>query len=157
MHFEDLSPYTYDDGQATMLNVGWLAKDKPFPHGTAVGWAFVSNLRALIKRPENLCRGYHCCDLCDQPEWSKARSDGFDVWAATRQGNGEVHVESNGVVYAAPVLVLHYVTEHGYSPPPEFVKAVSSMDYLELRKANAKAESDNVESNLQASRRSGGR
>ena len=29
-----------------------------------------------------------------------------------------------GVVYAAPELIAHYVEDHGYLPPPEFVEAV---------------------------------
>jgi hypothetical protein len=40
-------------------------------------------------------------------------------------GNGEIRVRAaNGITYVAPVLVLHYVVEHGYLPPQEFIEAV---------------------------------
>jgi hypothetical protein len=40
-------------------------------------------------------------------------------------GSAELHVAAaDGRVYAAPSLVLHYVRDHGYGPPAEFVAAV---------------------------------
>jgi hypothetical protein len=40
-------------------------------------------------------------------------------------GNGEIRVlGADGVTFVAPVLILHYVTEHHYLPPPQFVDAV---------------------------------
>ena len=40
-------------------------------------------------------------------------------------GNGEIRVvDVMGTTYVAPVLILHYVAEHGYLPPKEFVDAV---------------------------------
>jgi hypothetical protein len=40
-------------------------------------------------------------------------------------GNGEIRVWSgDGVIYVAPVLILHYVKVHGYRPPQSFVDAV---------------------------------
>jgi hypothetical protein len=42
-----------------------------------------------------------------------------------RSGNGEIHVRGpSGAVYCAPALILHYVAEHQYQPPQEFVAAV---------------------------------
>lgn len=47
-------------------------------------------------------------------------------------GNAEVRVESpSGVKMAAPDMVLHYVIEHGYKPPVEFVEAVMHGSRLE--------------------------
>ena len=35
---------------------------------------------------------------------------------------------ATGRVYAAPTLIWHYVTEHGYRPPDEFIDAVLADD-----------------------------
>jgi hypothetical protein len=40
-------------------------------------------------------------------------------------GNGQIRVLSKkGNLYAAPTLVYHCVTQHGYRPPKEFIEAV---------------------------------
>ncbi|WP_448316818.1 DUF7919 family protein [Streptomyces sp. CO7] len=45
------------------------------------------------------------------------------------QGTGEIRVPGPpGVVFAAPRLVGHYVTGHGYRPPRPFVDAVLAFD-----------------------------
>jgi hypothetical protein len=44
-------------------------------------------------------------------------------------GDGEIRViGADGVTYAAPVLLLHYVVVHKYSPPQQFVEAVLRAD-----------------------------
>jgi len=44
-------------------------------------------------------------------------------------GNGEIRVAGlNGLVYVAPVLIVHYVQVHSYLPPAEFIRAVVSVD-----------------------------
>jgi hypothetical protein len=35
-------------------------------------------------------------------------------------------VASDGVWLVAPTLMLHYVTEHAYEPPPEFIAALTA-------------------------------
>jgi len=40
-------------------------------------------------------------------------------------GDAEIRVVAeNGTLFVAPTLILHYVVEHGYQPPPEFVDAL---------------------------------
>jgi len=40
-------------------------------------------------------------------------------------GSAEVRVQGvDGTVFLAPDLVFHYVTEHGYLPPPSFLEAL---------------------------------
>jgi hypothetical protein len=40
------------------------------------------------------------------------------------QGSGEIRVPGDRKVYAAPILIHHYVEAHGYKPPEEFIEAV---------------------------------
>jgi hypothetical protein len=111
--YRDLTPYEYKPkpGQEAMLNVGWLAWGHAFNRGP-VSDEFASTLQKLAESPVNLCRGFHICDLC------RSRDD-------APRGNGEVRVRvASGVIYAAPALIWHYVAEHQYLPPQEFIDAV---------------------------------
>ncbi|SFK49543.1 hypothetical protein [Streptomyces pini] len=132
MFYEDLSEYTYQEEDAftdresgfhalwyrpayTRLNIGWLEVGRPYPLGT-VPEAFTERLRAVqdVQRM-NVCLGTHECDLCPEGE--------------APEGNGEVRIPgAPGIAYAAPFLVTHYVTAHGYRPPQVFVDAVLAVD-----------------------------
>jgi hypothetical protein len=125
--YEDLSEYDYQDEDAFTdresgfyalwyrLNIGWLEAGEPYSTG-AVPTAFVERLKAVqgLQRM-NVCLGLHECDLC--PEGSAP------------QGTGEVRIPGEpGIAHAAPALVTHYVTAHGYRPPQAFVDAVLAVD-----------------------------
>lgn len=140
MYFPDLSPCTYfpvpADGK--LVAVGWLEPGHDFPRGE-VSDGFVAKLVALLADPWQpaVAAGRHPCGFCrltggpagfrlgnraDQPE--------------VRVGAANVFVPGDGVLYAAPSLILHYLDAHGYAPPGEFQRAVlgcppmRSMDYL---------------------------
>ncbi|MFI6359491.1 hypothetical protein ACIBJF_44520 [Streptomyces sp. NPDC050743] len=132
MLYEDLSEYDYlDDDSFTdresgfyglwyrptyiRLNIGWLEAGTPYPTGT-VSTAFVEKLKAVQKvQWMNDCLGVHECDLCPEGE--------------APEGNGEIRIPGEpGIAYAAPFLISHYVTAHGYRPPQVFVDAVLAVD-----------------------------
>jgi hypothetical protein len=132
-YYEELSPYAYSDDAdepgragegegfgAPLLNVGWLAAGHEFPLGE-VPEGFVDALLELAKDPVNVYRGMHFCDFCRTFQEARENVRFRDVFI----GSGEVHVRGGeGHVYAAPALVVHYVADHGYRPPREFVDAV---------------------------------
>ena len=63
----------------------------------------------------NVSLGVHECDLCPPGEGP--------------EGNGEVRIPgAPGLAYAAPSLIIHYITEHGYQPPEAFIDAVLAVD-----------------------------
>lgn len=112
-YFEDLTPYTYSSGKfaehTNALNIGWLEQPHAFEVGE-VPAGFHERLLALIESPINLYRGWHTC------------------WCGTAQGNGDIRVTGrDGVAYAAPVLIAHYVGAHGYKPPQPFIDAVMTV------------------------------
>jgi hypothetical protein len=114
--FEDLTPYTYfhpeGDSPGT-VNIGWLERGHPFPTGRTTA-KFRAKLAQLCERRVNQTRGFHACTFCkgrDRPHSS-----------------AEMRVAGNGRVYAAPLLVHHYVEAHGYRPPDEFIEAVLAWD-----------------------------
>jgi hypothetical protein len=80
----------------------------------------------LAEKPVELYRGKHICELCKPPDlvnitmaWQK-----YWEWADQRSSNGEIRVACGGVTFAAPVLIVHYIEEHRYLPPEQFLKAI---------------------------------
>lgn len=124
-YFDDLSHYTYFPRYpANYLNVGWLSATSPYSQGTVSDY-FLSALEQLVKKPVHFCMGYHDCEFCQILE-EIARLNRTPSYQS-RLGNGEVHVPGeNGKTYVAPVLVYHYVKEHQYKPPEEFISAVET-------------------------------
>ena len=123
--FPDLSPYSYHDAtpDPNLLNVGWLSSDHPF-HTGSIPEAFLGILRILAASPSHLMRGKHPCEFCVPPSNIKAPDERFN-WSWERAGNGEIRVRSAaGITYVAPTLIVHYVSEHQYQPPQQFIEAV---------------------------------
>jgi nucleoside phosphorylase len=125
-YIADLQPYTYDPAHRKqpdkkLLAVGWLDPSFGFTRGD-VGPEIIKKLTALKRRPVNLTRGFHMCPYCTY----EGPRNAFTYPA--RGGNGEIRVKGeNGIVYAAPVLICHYITEHKYRPPKEFVNVVARL------------------------------
>lgn len=149
MHLQDLEicryhpgPYCADSWQVPLRAVGWLAHGHAFETGpTASG--LVAKLEAMLEQtnaayPHYRFRGCMHCGLClalDCP------SPG-PIWS---QEN--LLVPGAAAVYLAPGGIVHYVHEHAYRPPREFMDAVlrcpeiGSPAYLAaLRSANGGAE-----------------
>jgi hypothetical protein len=120
-YFADLTPYTFgpDDGWTGDLNIGWLAANRPYAHGSPPE-GFLTALITCAARPVRLYRGIHTCELCGATDLQ------FDLEGReVHVGNGELRVrDANGQAYTAPTLVVHYVEAHGYLPPPAFIDAV---------------------------------
>ncbi|MFI5911599.1 hypothetical protein [Dactylosporangium sp. NPDC051541] len=139
-YFPDLSAYTYlhedivGEGRGRISyrpryerrNVGWLDAAHPFERG-AVPEGFADALRGIIGNPTvNQTRGFHECELCPP---------GAEDVAVPGRGGGssrasfEIRVPgAGGSMFAAPVMVWHYVTAHEYRPPVQFVEAVRQYD-----------------------------
>jgi len=130
-YFADLSPYGYRFVQPNfnekLLNVGWLDPSVPFSKGI-VEHEVIARLFRLCEKPMNRCRGYHFCPYGSLE--SPASPCSCPVRATLGPwtlivGDGEIRVPGkNGVVYAAPTLICHYVQRHSYCPPAEFLEAL---------------------------------
>jgi hypothetical protein len=115
LFFQDMSPYVYlcDEPLPNVYNVGWLDTDHPFPRGT-VSERFLSNLQQHCKTLVRHTRGPFPCPFCD---WTGLIECGSaEVWIKGKEN----------VVFAAPSLIYHYITSHGYRPPQEFIDAVET-------------------------------
>jgi len=133
-YFPDLSPYAYGHGvQPDTVHVGWLDGTHSFSKGS-VERRLIEKMRLLARRPIELYRGKHVCELCAAPPGldKPTVSNGMIIdpncswarWRDQRSSNGEIRVRYGKVTFAAPVLIVHYIEEHGYLPPPEFLKAI---------------------------------
>jgi hypothetical protein len=109
----------------TNTDVGWLSSARDY-YQQPPDEQLVRVLRRLVLSPVNLYRGSHLCEFCPQPTPILSKG-GILVIDPPRNmtGNGEIRVEGKyGKIYVAPMLILHYVVEHSYAPPLEFVDAV---------------------------------
>lgn len=107
--FEDLTAYSNCRWpEPNTVNVGWLDREHPFPKGKTPP-EFRKRLTVLCRNPPGrfVTKGYHVCEFCGKVA-----------------GGNEIRVLAGEKVYAAPVLIFHYVISHRYLPPKEFIEAV---------------------------------
>jgi hypothetical protein len=123
MYYQDLTPYQYIsvEKDPPTLNIGWLDNTHPYPQGQASA-PFVARLWLFCQSPVNQTRGYHACQFCAEPSFGVRFQHGDEeCWL----GSAEIRVFSlEGTAYAAPDMVYHYVVDHHYLPPEEFVRSV---------------------------------
>jgi hypothetical protein len=124
-YFADLTPYRYLDvkGLSGRVSVGWLDAGHEFPTGVVPEHLTLKLLR-LCRTPVRQTRGHHPCPLCGRPSVSvPVVVDNHTLWL----GSAEIEVPAQSKVYAAPTLIAHYITAHGYRPPDEFLDAVDRL------------------------------
>ena len=91
-------------------------------------------MKWLASRPVELYRGKHRCELCAEPSdlVKTYLPNGIVIdpkcsraqWIDERSSNGEIRVSREGITFAAPVLIVHYIEKHNYLPPDQFLKAI---------------------------------
>lgn len=133
MYYPDLSPLVRAGHHVRA--VGWLDAQHGFERGVFEQELF-AKLARLSAKPQNKTRGYYPCPFCaDSFSGGYLRGVPIELDGRTvHLGSAEIHVIGNGVVYAAPDLIVHYVDRHGYLPPREFLDAVAAVEQLQLRR-----------------------
>ena len=112
MRFKDLTPYKYTKrkGLESGISVGWIEGDDLLHNSGKVPPELVKLLKQY--EVQNRCRGFHDCEYCSE-------------WGVTKaMGNGEIWVVKGETLYVAPYLIIHYIEEHNYQPPEDFMDAV---------------------------------
>ena len=143
-HFDDGSSYRYMPSSAA-LNVGWLGAGHQFPTGVAVPELLEKIAWLCVHAPTCQTRGIHRCELC--PPGSdplhyvelvgRRLVSGFGS-ERVLLGSAEVRVRGSEALYAAPNLILHYMVDHSYRPPDDFVAgALTLKERLPFRLLNA--------------------
>ena len=116
--FPDLTMYTYGPSDEPMVNVGWLGSESEFETGATYP-GVVGALLVLAADQQNVMRGVHYCEFCDEESPIRLPAPVERGWVSL--GMGEIHVRGrDGTLYSAPSLVIHYISSHGYSPPVDF-------------------------------------
>jgi hypothetical protein len=107
-----------------LLHVGWLERGHPVPPGD-VDETSIARLGELCANSKvAITRGRYRCQLPDCPAPERF-ADVELHGVAVPLGSAEIWVPGrDSVWYAAPDLVYHYVTAHGYRPPDEFLAAI---------------------------------
>jgi len=94
--------------------VGWLHPDHPYSRGTESA-EFVARLKEFARLASRstealywgICMGFHTCEFCEKTH-----------------GHRNFGVPAGDVLFVAPEMVVHYIEQHEYVPPAEFVAAV---------------------------------
>jgi len=133
-YFADLTPYGYrwiePHFNEKLLNVGWLDPSVMFER-CSVADDLLEKLFRLSQKPVNLTRGYHHCPYQSSSTPDAHRSVPAQMklgpWTIS-VGSGEIRVPgTNGIVYAAPTLIGHYIQTYESCPPQEFLPAVANL------------------------------
>jgi hypothetical protein len=79
--------------------------------------------------------GFHNCELCHgKDEWYPDGQVGPIVRWGDQQlrlfGHGHYLIHYYEKVYLSPALILHYILDHGYKPPDEFIEAGCKGEFL---------------------------
>jgi hypothetical protein len=98
------------------LQVGWLHPDHSYRQGS-VPPGFVDRVKEFLNLSWacydifnwGACGGYHTCEFCKNAH-----------------ATGSLGVLHEGKLYCAPTMIVHYVEQHHYLPPDEFIAAVLS-------------------------------
>lgn len=117
MYFKDLERVERSFG-VIMVKVGWLDKGQPYTEGVAPK-EFVEKLKRIPLGVHT--KGWHDCPFCND---------------AKSSSQYQLRIGKSLVVYDAPQMILHYIAEHNYLPPQEFIDAVMNYPIKEVRKEN---------------------
>jgi hypothetical protein len=79
--------------------------------------------------------GWHDCELCPGPEawYSEGQVGPVIRWRGAQvrlYGHGHHLLKHGSIIYIAPALILHYILDHGYRPPQEFLEATTAGHFL---------------------------
>lgn len=127
MYYPDLSEFSCDPrkpSDTTLKCVGWLSARNYYPKKPAERH-FLDALWWLCRHPIVEHRGFHECEFCSPPQSKQVYGD----WGGSRIKLGSKLIfvfGSDSTAYVCPDMIFHYVLEHDYAPPEEFVRAVES-------------------------------
>lgn len=134
-YFKDLTPYEYFPNEPLTpkpLNIGWLSVEKSY-ETSATSQQFKDRLLKFCSDEYIvvITRGFHIYEFCNLSNnlseecWYQKRKGRYgDKAHGASVGNGEIRVLGKSAIYAAPALIYHYVLEHQYQPPDEFIEAI---------------------------------
>lgn len=107
------------------VSVGWIDREHPFRHGRAPT-TFVDKLLAVMGARSPLIvhaskiRGIEPCPICGESVFPSVDPDRNRL-----VGSSTIWIPKEGGGYfVSPSLIPHYIVDHEYAPPAEFIDAV---------------------------------
>jgi hypothetical protein len=130
MYFRDLTNYSYYQIKelSNVQNIGWLDKEHSFCTGK-VTHDCIKKIRHVIAGSTavnvhvNNIRGIHPCNLCGE-DAIKIEGRRGEIFL----GSSEIWLPTNEGYFASPSMILHYIEDHDYLPPQQFIDAVMLMN-----------------------------
>jgi hypothetical protein len=118
VYFPDLGTSTDIVAGPHVRAVGWLDADHRFPTGR-VEAAVLARIQAFARAWGSsvkalgwpVAAGPHRCELC-----------------GGAMASGNFGVPGGDVLFVCPEMIAHYVADHGYLPPKEFLDAIMEAD-----------------------------
>jgi hypothetical protein len=103
---EEITPHT--------KCVGWLSGTQPYSQGeTSEDFQSALAEHVATAWQNAYAMGVHQCELCSDLPGAKKVCDSLNLYIPT-----------DDCLYYAPSMILHYVLDHKYRPPDEFIAAV---------------------------------
>jgi hypothetical protein len=126
MYYDDLTSYEYylPFKLPNVLNVGWLATEHAFAKADAPA-GLLDRLRQILRAEGNFSarvnpiRGIHPCHHCGARQFQHPHIGSCEIWIPSQKAEN---------YFAAPSLIIHYIEEHNYIPPQNFIDAVFQVD-----------------------------
>lgn len=130
MYYKDLTPYSYGfDTDFNVVNIGWLSNKYTFNQTGTLSPLFINNLEKITALGfYNHMRGSHTCEFCqNKHEYNHLEYNGKKIFL----GNGEIWIPDVNTqrVFVSPSLLWHYIKEHNYIPPIEFIESCERFDF----------------------------
>ncbi len=135
MYFEEKPNYSYylNKPIGNVFNVGWLDKNNEYSRG-AIDSRILDKLAEILVLKGNANVHVNWARSLDPCELSGCT--GLKVVSSNKEvdlGGSEIWLPSSERQYyfASPSLIYHYIHQHDYLPPCEFIKAVDEFDIEE--------------------------
>lgn len=137
MYFKDNSNYNYYVKKPIyqILNVGWLSGQHSYTSGEVKPYVIKKLKEILFSKNVsdykfNRIRCNSPCEICgkcvelDFYDHNKQLKTNFLL------GFCEILIPlvHNDIYYASPALIFHYIQEHNYKPPQEFIDSILALD-----------------------------
>lgn len=109
-YYPDLHPATLLGVGERLRAVGWLQPDHDYSRGV-VPDDLLAMLKKHVHSAFQFCAfgGWHDCEFC-----------------GACQGFSNLIVPTAETVFVAPEMIVHYITDHGYRPPDDFLAALQN-------------------------------
>lgn len=132
MLYTDLSSYSHNLKKSLpdVMNIGWLDKSSDYKTGS-IGNEFIEKLIAIYLNDDEfngrtkLARSTNAvCNICGcvspliKKNGISYSIDLEEIWIPSI-GNGH---------FASPAIVIHYIIDHSYVPPDEYIQSVLAVD-----------------------------